>query len=114
MNIDELTKNIRKVSTENAVQELADYIQQWKTNENNAVDLKESVERYLGNVWIDKQADFEKIYRMWSDFRDSAIDGIGGMTINQRLYWFGLFDLFDNASDNTEQEKFYTKLMSKK
>ncbi len=51
---------------------------------------------------------------MWTEFRNSAIDGIGGMTMNERLYWFGLFDLFENAKDNVEQDKYYQKLMAKK
>ena len=114
MNIDELTKNIRKVSSEKNVQELAEFIQKWKTDEQNAFGLKESVERYLGNAWIVKKTDFEKVYGMWSEFRDSAINGIGGMTMNERLYWFGLFELFENARNETEQEKYYRKLMAKK
>ncbi|MBC8770648.1 hypothetical protein H4O18_21875 [Arenibacter sp. BSSL-BM3] len=114
MNIDELTNKIRKVSSKQNVQDLAELIQQWKTDEKNAIELKENVERYLGNSWIDKKADFEKVYGMWSDFRDSAINGIGGMTMNERLYLFGLFDLYDKAPNNAEQEKFYAKLMAKK
>jgi hypothetical protein len=112
MNLDELTKKIRIVSEENVVQKLADYIQEWKTDERNAVDLRNSVEKYLGNVWIDKQTDFEEIYGMWSEFRKSAIEGIGGMTMNERLYLFGLLDLFDKASKD-KQQKIYSKLMAK-
>tara|TARA_B110000114_G_C14733651_1_gene254291 strand:- start:164 stop:508 length:345 start_codon:yes stop_codon:yes gene_type:complete len=114
MNLDELTKNIRKVSKEEIVQKLADNIQEWKTDERNAVELRENVERFLGNTWIEKRTDFNKVYGMWTEFRNSAIDGISGMTMNERLYWFGLFDLFDNAKNDAEQEKFYGKLMAKK
>ncbi len=114
MNIDELTKNIRKVSSEKNVQELADFIQKWKYDEKNAVELRENVERYLGNAWIEKKADFDIVYGMWSDFRDSAINGIEGMTMNERLYWFGLFELFENVKNDNEQGKYYRKLMAKK
>ena len=114
MNIDELTKNIKKISSEKNVQELAEFIQKWKTDEQNAFELKENIERYLGNAWIEKKADFEKVYGIWSEFRDSAINGIGGMTMNERLYLFGLFDLYEKAPNNTKKEKFYTKLMAKK
>ncbi len=51
---------------------------------------------------------------MWSDFRDSAINGIGGMTINERLYWFGLFDQFDKSVTQSEKENIYSKLMAEK
>ena len=114
MNLDELTKNIRKVSKEEIVKKLADNIQEWKKDERNAVELRDNVERFIGNTWITKQTDFDKIYGMWTEFRNSAIDGIGGMTMNERLYWFGLFDLFENAKDNVEQDKYYQKLMAKK
>ncbi|MEC3908897.1 hypothetical protein VOI54_17880 [Tamlana sp. 2201CG12-4] len=114
MNLDELTKNIRKVSKEETVQKLADNIQEWKTDERNAAELRDTVERFLGNSWIDKPTDFDKVYAMWTEFRKSAIDGIGGMTMNERLYWFGLFGLFDNAKNDAEQEKYYEKLMAKK
>ena len=114
MNLDELTKNIRKVSKEEIVKKLADNIQEWKKDERNAVELRDNVERFIGNTWIEKQTDFDKIYGMWTEFRNSAIDEIGGMTMNERLYWFGLFDLFENAKDNVEQDKYYQKLMAKK
>jgi hypothetical protein len=114
MNIDELTNKIRKVSSEKNVQDLAELIQQWKTDEKNAIELKENIERYFGNAWIDKKSDFENIYGMWSDFRDSAINIIGGMTMNERLYWFGLFELFENLKNDNEKEKYYRKLMTKK
>jgi hypothetical protein len=114
MNLDELTKNIRKVSKEEIVQKLADNIQKWKTDERNAVELRDNVERFLGNTWIEKRTDFDKVYGIWTEFRNSAIDGIGGMTMNERLYRFGLFDLFDNAKNDTEQEKYYRKLITKK
>ena len=114
MNLDELTKNIRKVSKDKTVQKLADNIQEWKIDKRNVFELKDNIEHFLGNTWIEKQADLDKVYGMWTEFRKSAIDGIGGMTMNERLYWFGLFDLFDNAKNKNEQEKYYGKLMAKK
>ena len=113
MNLDELIKNIRKVSKEEIIQKLADNIQKWKIDERNTVELRDNVERFLGNTWIEKRTDFDKVYGMWAEFRNSAIDGIGGMTMNERLYCFGLFDLFDIAKNDTEQEKYYKKLMAK-
>jgi len=114
MNLDELTKNIRRISKEEVLQKLANHISEWKTDEKNAIDLRESVERFLGNTWFEKQAEFDKVYEMWTEFKSSAIDGIGGMTMNERLYCFGLLELFDKELNNKEQEKFYAKLMAKK
>ena len=114
MNLDELTKNIRKVSKEEIVQKLADNIHEWKTDGRTAVELKDNVERFLGYTWIEKRNDFDKVYNMWTEFRKSAIDGIGGMTMNERLYWFGLLELFDKTNNDAEQEKYYGKLMASK
>tara|TARA_B110000967_G_C18890639_1_gene567108 strand:- start:430 stop:771 length:342 start_codon:yes stop_codon:yes gene_type:complete len=113
MNLNELTKNIKEISKEDVVQKLADCIQEWKTNEKNVNEFRDSVERYLGDTRFDKRTDFDEIYRIWTEFRTSAIEGIGGMTMNERLYWFGLFDIFDNARNTSEQEIFYRKLMTK-
>lgn len=114
MNIDELTNKIRKISSEKIVQDLAELIQHWKTDEKNVIELKENIERYFGNAWIDKKSDFEKAYGMWSDFRDSAINGISGMTMNERLYWFGMLELFENSKNDIERQRFYKKLIASK
>lgn len=114
MNLDDLSKNIRKTSEEKIVQKLADHIQDWKINEKNAIELSDGVERFLGNTWIENRTDFDKIYGMWSEFRISAIEGIGGMTMNERLYRFGLFELFDKEKDIAKQNIFYHKLLGKK
>ncbi|EPR73769.1 MULTISPECIES: hypothetical protein [Flavobacteriaceae] len=114
MNLDELANNIRKISKEDSIQKLADNLESWKTDERNAIELGENIERFLGNTWINKQTDFDKIYGMWIEFKKSAIDGIGGMTMNERLYWFGTFDLFDNTKTESEREKIYGKLMAAK
>ncbi len=114
MNIDELTKKIRSVSSESVVQGLADYLLEWKTNDKNALQLMESVERYFGNSWIENDKDYERIYKMWTDFRDEAINGIDGMTMNERLFWFGMFEMFDKAKNDDERQKLYDKLMARK
>ena len=114
MNIDELTAKIRTISSEKAMQDLADCIEDWKKNEDNALKLRESVEHYIRNYWNKNDNDRQRAYQMWSEFRKSAIDGINGMTMNERLYWFGMFDLFDNSRNHHERQKFYIKLMARK
>ena len=114
MNLNELIINIRKVSSEKNVQLFAEIIQNWKINEKNIVELKENAERFLGNTWIDKKENFEKVYELWSNFRDSAINGIGGMTMNERLYCFGLFEQFDKSLKTAEKERIYNKLTAEK
>ena len=110
MNIDELAKSIRLISPESIVQKLADILINWKTDKTTAKELESRVERYIGNTWIQKEEDHEIIYSLWSKFREDAIRHIGGMTMNERLYYFGLFDEFDNCSTETERLKIYKKL----
>lgn len=56
------------------------------------------VERYIGNVWFRDEQTHQRIFEVWSAFRREAIDGISGMTMNERLYCFDLFESFDSAS----------------
>jgi hypothetical protein len=114
MNLDELTVNIQKSSKEDSTQKLVSNLKSWKTDERNVIELRENIERLFGSTWIEKRTDFDKVYGMWSEFKNSAIDGIGGMTMNERLYWFGFFDLFDNAKNDSERKKIYEKLMAAK
>ena len=113
MNLDEIAEEIAKVSSERIVQDLSKFLIEWKENEETAEQLREGIERYLGNTWIEKDEDYSKIYRMWASFKDEAILGIGGMTMNERLYWFGLFDKFDDSRNESEKLLVYKKLHAK-
>ena len=110
MNLDELVQRIREVSDEKVVQGLADLLVSWKHDQCTAEELRQNVERYIGNSWIEKDADHTKIYRMWSSFRDQAISGIGGMTMNERLYLFGLSGRYDACKDQEAKLGIYRKL----
>ena len=114
MSLDQLILNIKRISSEKEVLGLANYIQEWKANEMNAVELRSSVEKYLGNSWLENNFDYLNIYSVWSEFRDVAIDGIGGMTMNERLYHFGLLEAYEKLTTEKEKEKFFTKLMATK
>jgi hypothetical protein len=110
MNLDELAQKIREVSDEKVVQGLADLLVAWKEDQRTAEQLRESVERYIGNSWIEKDADHSKVYQMWSLFRDQAILGIDGMTMNERLHWFGLVGRYDACRNQEAKVSIYRKL----
>ena len=112
MNIDKLADAIRHVSKEKIVQRLADLLMEWKHNQDTVEDLRTTVERYIGNSWVEQDEDHARIYRMWSSFRDKAIAGIAGMTMNERLYWFCLFDEFGDSPDEKAKLKIYRKLLA--
>jgi hypothetical protein len=113
MNVDELADAIRKVSSEEVVQKLSRFMVEWKNNDETAEDLKERIERYIGNTWIERNEDHKKVYQLWASFRDEAISGIGGMTMNERLYQFGLFERFDACPDREAQVAIYKKVHAK-
>jgi ATP-dependent protease HslVU (ClpYQ) peptidase subunit len=110
MNLEELVQKIRNVSDDKVVQGLANLIADWKNDPSTTRELADRVERYIGNSWIESGKDHSKVYTLWSSFRDEAISGIGGMTMNERLYWFCLFDRFDSCADEHEKKDIYRKL----
>src|SRR4051794_6837699 len=97
MNLDELANHLRAGFGDPVVQRLGTVMLQWKTDTSTAEDLREMVERFIGNSRISRDEDHQKVYGLWSSFRDEAIGGIGGMTMNEGLHWFGLFDRFDGS-----------------
>ena len=110
MKLGELAYDISKVSSEKVVQDLSKFLIDWKSNDETVEELKDAIERYLSNAWIEKNEDHEKIYRMWSLFRDEAISGIGGLTMNERLYYFSLYDRFDACRNKESKLVVYRKL----
>lgn len=109
MNIDELAVAIESTSKDKEVHALAELIKGWKADDSTVSELSTRVERYIGHVWFKNEAIHEKIYSAWQSFKEDAILNIGGMTMNERLYLFGLFSRFDAATEH-EQSVVYAKL----
>jgi hypothetical protein len=110
MNLDELAKEITRISPEYIVQELSRILLEWKEKDHTAQELNDDVEHYLGHTWITSNYDHRKIYKLWASFRDEAISSIGGMTMNERLYHFGLVERFEACSDEGCKLTIYRKL----
>ena len=113
MNIDELAHAIRKISDQKEIQDLAAIFTNWKNEKSTVFDLRDRVEKYIGSVWFEKAGIHTTIYSQWETFRDTAINNIGGMTMNERLYSFGLFEIFDRCNTNNERAQIYIKLLAK-
>lgn len=103
MTLGELTAALRKVSSDQVVAGLLELLEQWRSSENTADELHDSVERYIGSSWIGSDAEHKTVYSLWSAFRDQCSSGRGGMTINERLYCFDLLDAWDRAT--TEEDR---------
>lgn len=113
MNLDELAMAFRNISNEKLLSNLAQYVESWKSDDRNVKELEASVERFFGNAWLSSEADHSKAYDLWKSFKDDAIRGIDGMTMNERLHAFGLFKRFDASTTQEEEQAVYSKLLAK-
>ena len=109
MNLDDLIVAIRDASEDKAVQGMADQLSSWKDRPDTVSDLTALIKRYIGNVWIASEKDHQRIHALWSAFRTDCIDTIHGMTMNERLYSFGLIGRF-YALPVDERQPVYSKL----
>ncbi|GLS84541.1 hypothetical protein [Paraferrimonas haliotis] len=109
MNYDEYIEEVRKYSSDEVIARLASHLKNWKSDNTNVIELADSIEKFFGNSWISNEETHSHLYRLWASFKTAAISGIGGMTVNERLYWFCLFERYENASE-VEQQVIYAKL----
>lgn len=106
MNIDELVSSIE----ENELREnLSQWVCEWKKDESDINKLYEMVAKWHGNVWFKDQSKQNEFWLNLQVFKDKAVTGIGGLTVNERLYWFGLFGEWD-SSNETDQQRIRGKL----
>lgn len=113
MNLDQLTDAIKTSTEEKLPERLEHWIKEWKKDDKTVDDLVYMVEKWFGNVWFGETSDHNKCYALWEDFKKNQIEDIGGMTINERLYNFCLFDRYDSCNTREDQLKIYTKLKAK-
>ena len=85
------------------VRRLAALLEEWRTNASTAEELRQSVERYIGNSWIGSDEEHKAVYSLWSAFRDKCIMGRLGMTMNERLHCFSLLEAWDRATEATSR-----------
>ena len=113
VNLDQLADDIVKSANEKLADDLKHWIGLWKKDDKTVEELVNMVEKWLGNVWFKEQADQQKCYNLWKSFREKVIERLGGMTINERLYHFSLFDRYEQCPSRDEKLKIYTKLHAK-
>lgn len=108
MNIDELVNSISKKESRD---DLAHWVSKWKKDETDIYALYQLIAKWHGNVWFqDQDQNNQDVFHAnLQKFKREAIDGLGGMTVNERLYWFGLFDEWAQANSN-EQERIRNKI----
>lgn len=99
MNLDELVNSIPNNESKHKAS-LAIWINDWKKNSQDVDNLAYLIGKWHGNVWFEDTNISNQFYKDFCEFREKAIYKIDGLTMNERLYFFSLFDLWD--LNNTE------------
>ncbi|RTY85447.1 hypothetical protein [Flavobacterium sp. GT3R68] len=101
MNLDELVNSIPDSELE-LKKNFRNHIEDWKRNTESVTHLESQIGKWHGNVWFENTEVSNQFYIDYCSFRDESIKNIGGMTINERLYQFSLFDLWDLNDTETQ------------
>ena len=110
MHLDDLLASLQDASSDPVVKGLREYIDEWKADQATTAELGKHVERYIGNTWIEREEDHNVVYGLWSKFRDETIEGLPGMTMNERLSAFSLFERYDGTSNEAAKATVLAKL----
>ena len=106
MNIDDLVNSIPEAELR---EQMIQLILQWKKDERDVDWLSNMFRKWHGNVWFKDNDESKQFLTRFQEFRSTAIEGIGGLTLNERLYLFGLFEEWDLANE-AEQNRIRNKL----
>jgi len=106
MNIDELINSIPDAKLR---KELAQWVKQWKEDDKDVEWLSRMLSKWHGNVWFNNDKASRDFLNQLNLFKRNAIEGLGGLTLNERLYFFGLFEYWEKANE-VEQNKLRHKL----
>jgi hypothetical protein len=100
MNLDELIASISDSELKNQLKQV---VLEWKMSNSSIENLSKTIEKWHGNVWFSARENSDKFYKDFCEFKISAINNINGMTLNERLYWFGLFDIWDKSTKDLKK-----------
>ena len=100
MNLDDLVNSVPEAQLRDG---LSQWDNEWKEDDNNIDHLAYLIDKWHGNIWFKGSDTSNELYDRFQEFKHTAIDGIGGLTLNERLYWFGLFESWDCAGDEHQE-----------
>lgn len=110
MNLDELAEEILAIAAHDAERQLAAILLEWKGTDETASRLAKRIDDFIREYRDGPAPISEAIKNHWERFKTEAIDGIGGLTMNERLYYFGLYERFDDWENQDEIRELYAKL----
>jgi len=106
MNLDEL---VNSVPEDDLRENLSRWVGEWKQDDKDIEALAYLIGKWHGNVWF-QDTDASNIFHSeFQIFKSAAIDNVGGLTLNERLYWFGLFEAWERGNEITHK-RLRTKL----
>ena len=100
------------MSSDPVIDALGSLLLSWKSDSSTVVDLQVSVERFIGQTWIQNGEEHRQVYSLWTTFRNECLNVISGMTMNERLYSFSLFERFDACLNEQDRLTIYRKLLA--
>lgn len=100
MNLDELVNSVPETSLRD---DLSRWVGEWKQDDKDVQLLANLISKWHGNVWFKDTDASNNFCSEFRAFKIAAIDNIGGLTLNERLYWFGLFETWDSGNEATQQ-----------
>ena len=106
MNLDELVDSIPERALRN---ELSRWVEDWKSDDSDVEALSALIRKWHGNVTFRDPGAQDAFHARFENFRENVIEKLGGMTVNERLYWLGLFAHWDGA-DERSRERLRVKL----
>lgn len=95
--ISELISQLSSSGGRHVAADLLTILSLWIEDDDDILSLKENVENYIEGSALECGTERQHIETLWMEFCTSAIDCIHGMTMNERLFAFGLLDRFNQS-----------------
>ncbi|QYK06881.1 hypothetical protein [Shewanella zhangzhouensis] len=99
MNLDELVNSVPEIELR---ENLSHWVREWKQDDKDIEALAYLIGKWHGNVWFQDTDSSNNFHSEFQNFKSAAIDNIGGLTLNERLYWFGLFEVWEGGNEITQ------------
>jgi hypothetical protein len=96
MNLDEL---VASVPEEELREGLSYWVKAWKQDESDIKNLACVIGKWHGNVWFKSINESNGFNERFQAFKSVAIEGNGGFTLNEKIYYFGLFEEWDRSNE---------------
>lgn len=110
MNLDSFIKELDAYEHEKEASIIKEHLENWKNDNTDVYQLSSAIEKLFGNVWFQEEQSHQYLYSKWTEFQRFAIKGIGGLTVNERLYVFSLFDRYESVGGKSERAVLYAKI----